>query len=128
MQSRRADKYLHSIRVFKTRSLAAKACGKGNVKIRGVAVKPSRELRPGDVLDISRGDLQLQIRVIAFPEHRVAATRVPEFCDNLTPAEAYRKAAEARRERELTAPPPHEEVARPDKKQLRQLRAWLGRE
>lgn len=124
----RADKYLHNIRIFKTRSLAAQACGKGNVALNGVPIKPSRELRPGDLLQISRGDLDLKIEVVAFPEHRVGAAKVAEFCRNLTPPEAYQKAAEARRERELAGSKPHEDISRPNKKQLRELREWLGRE
>jgi ribosome-associated heat shock protein Hsp15 len=123
----RADKYLHHIRVFKTRSLATQACSKGNVVIRGAVIKPGRALQIGEVLEIDRGDLHLAIKVTAFPQNRVGAPRVPEFCENLTPQEAYQKAAEARKERALLNPVPGENANRPDKRQMRQIREWLGR-
>lgn len=124
----RADKYLHHIRIFKTRSLATLACDKGNVKIGGMAVKPSRDIKPGDVIEIQRGELHLTIQAIGFPAQRVGPPRVAEFCKNLTSPEAWQKAAEARRAQRLIQPLPHEELTKPDKKQMRQIREWLGRE
>lgn len=123
----RADKFLHHVRVFKTRSLASQACTKGNVKIGGSAVKPSREVRAGDVIEICRGDLHLTLRVTAVPANRVGAPLVAHYCENLTPAAAYERAAEARRQRELIRPAtPHETASRPNKKQMRELREWMG--
>lgn len=124
----RADKYLHHIRVFKTRSLATQACTKGNVVIRGTAIKPGRDLHVGDVLEIDRGDLHLTMKVVAFPEHRVGAPLVPQFCENLTPPECYQKAADARKERQMQNPEPLAQATRPNKQQMRQLREWLGRQ
>lgn len=125
--SLRADKYLHHIRVFKTRSLAAQACSKGNVKILGDAIKPSRNVRAGDVIEVDQGDLHLTLRVLGLPAGRVGAPLVPLHCENLTPPEAYERAQTARKERALIAPPtPHETAARPNKKQMRELRAWMG--
>jgi ribosome-associated heat shock protein Hsp15 len=124
----RADKYLHHIRVFKTRGLATQACSKGNVTIRGSVIKPGRDLQIGEVMEIDRGDLHLTIKVTGFPENRVGAPRVAEFCENLTPPEAYAKAAEARKERALVNPTPMENANRPNKQQMRQIREWLGRE
>lgn len=124
----RADKYLHNIRVFKTRSLATQACAKGNVIIRGGAIKPGRDLQIGDVLEIERGDLRLRMKVLDFPANRVGAPLVPQFCENLTPPEAYQEAAEARKERQLQNPDPLSHATRPNKQQMRQLREWLGRE
>lgn len=124
----RADKYLHHIRVFKTRSLAAQACAKGNVIIRGAAIKPGRDLQSGEVLEIDRGDLHLTMKVLAFPASRIGAPLVPQFCENLTPPEAYQKAAEARKEKQLQNPDPLAQAARPNKQQMRQLREWLGKE
>ncbi len=126
--SLRVDKWLHHVRVFKTRTLAAQACTKSNVKVGGLEVKPAREVRVGDIIDVDRGDLHLVLKVLAFPLQRVGPPRVGEFCENLTPAENFVKAAEARRERELTAPRPHETLLKPTKKDLRQIREWLGKE
>lgn len=126
--SLRVDKWLHHVRVFKTRSLAAQACTKTNVKVGGADVKPAREVRVGDMVEIERGDLKLVLKVTGFPLFRVGPPRVAEFYENLTPPENYVKAAEARREKELTAPRPHDGLLKPTKKDLRQIREWLGRE
>jgi ribosome-associated heat shock protein Hsp15 len=120
----RADQWLHHVRVFKTRSLAGQACSKGQVTLGGQVVKPSRALRAGDVLEVVRGDLRLRLRVLAMPPQRLGAPRVAEFCENLTPAEWYQKATELRLERERITPKAHEVIAKPDKKQLRQLREF----
>ena len=122
--STRADKWLHHVRVFKTRTLATQACAKGNVTIDGQVVKASRDLKPDDVLEVVRGDLRLRLRVLAFPHQRLGPPRVGEFCDNQTPLEWIQKASELRRERELIQPREHEMVAKPDKKQLRELRQF----
>lgn len=123
----RADKYLHHIRVFKTRALASQACTKGNVKVKGDAIKPARDVRAGDVIEVDRGELHLTLKVTGIPANRVGAPLVAQFCENLTTPEAYARAAEARKERALIHPPtPHESAARPNKKQMRELREWMG--
>lgn len=122
--SQRIDKWLHHTRVFKTRGLAAQACAKGNVRVQKQEAKPSRLVRAGDAVEVKRGELLLELRVIGLPAQRVGAPRVPEFLEDLTPPERYQKAAEIRREQALQRPHPHETLARPDKKQMRQLREW----
>ncbi len=124
----RADKYLHQVRLYATRPLAVAACEKSNVIIDGNAIKPARCLRTGDILHIERGDLRLIIKVIAFPERRISATLVADFYENLTPTENYTRAAAAREQRRLTAPPTQEPQQRPTKKNLRLIRQWMGRE
>lgn len=120
----RADKWLHHVRVFKTRSLATQACAKGNVTLGGQIVKASRELRSGDVLEIVRGDLRLRLKVLASPPQRLGPPRVAEFCENLTPIEWIQKASALRREKKLITPPEHEQITKPNKKQLRTLREF----
>ncbi len=120
----RADQYLHHVRIFRSRNMAAQACARGNVRIGGQPMKPARELQVGDVLDIQRGDLSLVVRVLDFPRFRVGASLVPQFMEDFTPPENYQKAAEARREKSLSAP--HLMPAKPDKKQLRQIRQWMS--
>jgi len=122
----RADQYLHHVRIFRSRNMASQACTRGNVRVGGQPVKAARELKVGDLLDIQRGDLSLVVRVLGFPKFRVGAPLVPQFMEDFTPTENYRKAAEARREKSLSAP--HLMPAKPDKKQLRQIRQWLGSE
>lgn len=119
----RADLYLHHTRIFKTRTQSTQACQRGYVRILGQTIKPSRPLKPGDILDVTRGELNLVLRVIDFPKNRLSAPDVPQFLDNLTPEANYIKAAEARRERAALAT--HETAAKPNKKQLRMIREWM---
>lgn len=121
----RADLYLHHVRIFKTRSLATQACTRGLVQIGGQPMKPARELKLGEVLDIQRGDLSLVVRVIDFPATRVGPPLVKHFMEDLTPAQNYQKAAEARREKVMLTP--HAVAAKPDKKQLRLIRELMER-
>ena len=80
----RVDKWLWAVRVFKTRSLAADACKKGRVLIQGVAVKPSRELKEGDVLQVRRNPIIYTFKVVALTQNRVGAKLVPQFMENVT--------------------------------------------
>ena len=121
----RTDVFLHYVRIFKTRSLSAQACNKGNVKLAGATVKPARDLKPGDVIEVERGAMRFILRVVDFPKTRVGAPLVGQFMENLTPPENYERASEARRERNLTAP--NQRAAKPDKKQLRAIREWLDK-
>lgn len=123
-QTQRTDKWLHHVRIFKTRSLATAACTKGQVTFDGQSVKPARDLHVGDVLEVVRGDLRLRLRVLAFAPRRLSAPQVPEFYENQTPLEWIQKAAELRRQKELETPHAHEMVTKPNKQQLRQLREW----
>ena len=128
LTSLRADKYLHNIRVFKTRTLATQACDRGNVRVGSQHIKPSRELHAGDVVEVQRGDLHLTMRVVAFPGQRIGPPLVKQFAEDLTPVENYQKAAEARRERALVTPRPHDTLMRPNKKEMRAIREWWGKE
>lgn len=80
----RVDKWLWAVRVFKTRSLAADACKKGRVLMQGVAVKPSRELKVGDVLQVRRNPVIYTFKVVALTQNRVGAKLVPQFMENVT--------------------------------------------
>ena len=126
--TQRTDKWLHCIRIFKTRSLATQACTKGNVSLDGQSLKPSRELKIGDVIEVVRSDLRLRLRVLAFPSQRLSAAQVPEFSENLTPDEWIQKATQLRLQRQLETPHSHEVVAKPNKQQMRQLREWMAQE
>ncbi|MBZ0099503.1 MAG: RNA-binding S4 domain-containing protein [Taibaiella sp.] len=67
----RIDKYLWAIRVFKTRSQATRACDDGKVKVEGVAVKPSKIVAIGDVLDIKAEGRKWTIEVTGIIQNRV---------------------------------------------------------
>jgi ribosome-associated heat shock protein Hsp15 len=54
MDEVRIDKWLWAVRIFKTRTIAAEAIKKGRVIVGGVAVKPSRMIRVGDVVQVRK--------------------------------------------------------------------------
>ena len=87
----RIDKWLWSVRVYKTRNQAADACRAGKVKMDGIAVKPSRDVKPGDVIEISMAPIKKTLEVIEPIKNRVGAKLVPEFANDLTPQSEYDK-------------------------------------
>ncbi|MDR1585410.1 MAG: RNA-binding S4 domain-containing protein [Prevotellaceae bacterium] len=83
----RIDKWLWAVRLFKTRSLAAEACKKGKILIKGVAVKPSRMIKTGDVVCVKRNPVLFSFEVLALSENRINAKLVPDFMKNVTTAD-----------------------------------------
>lgn len=84
-ETQRIDKWLWCVRLFKTRTQAAEACSGGKVKLNDASVKPSRELKPGDVVSMKRGIVTWSYRVLAFPKNRVSAKEVAIYAENITP-------------------------------------------
>ena len=85
----RIDKWLWAVCVFKTRTIAADACKKGRVMMGGVQVKPSRVVRPGDVVDVKKPPITYSFKVLQAIENRVGAKLVPEVMENVTSADQY---------------------------------------
>jgi ribosome-associated heat shock protein Hsp15 len=82
----RIDKWLWAVRLYKTRSLAAEECKKGKVMINGMNVKPSREIKEGETIQLRRPPITRSYKIIALAENRMAAKLVPEFMVETTPA------------------------------------------
>jgi ribosome-associated heat shock protein Hsp15 len=87
----RIDKWLWGVRVFKTRNQATLACRAGKVRISDQPVKPSREVKAGEVITISLDSLKRSVKVLAPVENRVGAKLVEQFMEDLTPQEEYQK-------------------------------------
>ena len=85
----RIDKWLWATRVFKTRSIATEACKKGRVFVGDVAVKPSRTIKVGDILNVRKPPVTYTFEVLALSENRMGAKLVPDFLKNLTPKSQY---------------------------------------
>jgi ribosome-associated heat shock protein Hsp15 len=81
----RIDKYLWSIRCFKSRTLATEACDSGKVKINGDNAKPSSPVKVGDDLHAKvNGNLKIY-KVTALLEKRVGAALVANYCIDSSP-------------------------------------------
>ncbi len=85
----RVDKFLWCVRYYKTRNIATQACKKGAVKINGDAVKPAREVFPGDDLQIRKNQVNYELKVLEIPPNRVGAKLVDLYRIDTTPREAF---------------------------------------
>lgn len=85
----RIDKWLWAARIFKTRSIAAAACKKGQVSIKGSQIKPSRTIKEGDIIEVRKSPITFSFRVKQAIEKRVGAKLVTDVLENVTPPEQY---------------------------------------
>lgn len=85
----RIDKWLWAMRVFKTRTIATEACKKGRVTMGAIAVKPSRTVKPGDIIDVKKPPITYTFRVLQVTGNRLGAKLVPEYLENITPQSQY---------------------------------------
>ena len=89
MAEARIDKWMWATRIFKTRTIASEACKKGRIAINGAQVKPSRMVKPGDVVEVRKPPITYSFKVLQAIEKRVGAKLVPEMMENITPKEQY---------------------------------------
>ncbi|HQB37173.1 MAG TPA: RNA-binding S4 domain-containing protein [Bacteroidales bacterium] len=87
----RIDKFLWSVRIFKTRSIAAEECRKGRILIGNLPVKPSRTISAGEVFSVKKLPVIYTYRVIELPETRKGASQVGNYIEDLTPSEEKEK-------------------------------------
>lgn len=116
----RLDKWLWAARFFKTRGLSAAAIDSGKVLLNAQRVKPAKQVRCGDLLDISSGDLRFVVNVVGINEQRRPAAEA-----RLLYAETPESLARRQRFMELRklAPVPGANLrGRPTKKAGRQIR------
>lgn len=118
----RIDKWLWAARFYKTRSQATEAIHAGHIKLNGHTVKPARELRPGDTLDLAIGNVQWTILVRDLNEQRRPACEAQQLYEE-TPESNARRAAE--KDAHRLAPAPGSNLrGRPTKKARRQIRGF----
>ena len=87
----RIDKWLWAARLFKTRAIATDAIKGGKVKINDSPVKPSREVKEGDIIHVQIEQLHKVVQVKSVIKNRVPAKMVPEVYTDLTPKEEYER-------------------------------------
>ncbi len=87
----RIDKWLWSVRVYATRSLATEECKKGRITIGGIAAKPSRVVKKGELILVRKNPVTYTFRVIELLGKRVGAKLVPEYLEDLTSPEELKK-------------------------------------
>lgn len=83
----RIDKYLWSIRVFKTRSLATDACDAGKVRLNDATVKPAKNVNVGEIYDIKTKERRWVVKVLGLLDKRQAYSEAVKYYEDLTPEE-----------------------------------------
>lgn len=87
----RIDKWLWSVRIFKSRSMATDACKSSKIKIGEVNVKPSYLLQRGEIVSVKKNGFNLTFKVIDLLEKRVSAVLAQPCYEDLTPADELNK-------------------------------------
>ena len=83
MEEVRIDKYLWSIRVYKTRTDATDACKGGKVRVNGGDIKPSKPVKVGDTIVARKGAVTYTYKVLQLIDKRQGAKLVPNYAENL---------------------------------------------
>jgi len=91
LQKVRIDKWLWSVRIFKSRTLATDACKSGKVKIDDVSVKPSYLLQRDETVQVRKEGFNLTFRVVDLLQKRVGAPLAQQCYEDLTPEEELNK-------------------------------------
>lgn len=120
----RLDKYLWSIRLFKTRTAASAACEKGRVKLNEESIKASRGVKIGDIFEVKAEEKKWTIKVTGLLYSRVQYSEAVKYYEDLTPPEeveriAYQSASFFSGKRPS-------KIGRPTKKERRDLGDFLA--
>ena len=85
----RIDKFLWSLRYFKTRTMASNATKKGHVRVNDLVVKPSREVYPTDEINVRINQVNYRMTVLDLPKSRVGAKLVDQYRQDTTPKSEF---------------------------------------
>ena len=125
LESVRLDKWLWAARFFKSRKLATEAISGGKVHLNKARVKPSRTIKIGDQLDISRDNYKYHIEVIGLNDKRRPAKEAQRLYQESE--QSIRSREQQREIRKLSSASIHQSKTRPNKKERRQINKWRGR-
>jgi ribosome-associated heat shock protein Hsp15 len=87
--SYRVDKFLWAVRIFKTRSLATEACKSKRIIINNISVKPSRNIKLGDIIEYKQAPILRTFEVLDLPKSRVSAKLSINFVKETTPESSF---------------------------------------
>ena len=91
MDKVRIDKWLWSVRIFKSRTISSEACKSNKVKINEEAIKPSTSVEVGNLVEVRKNGFIFNYKVLKLIEKRVSATLAQPCYEDLTPAEELNK-------------------------------------
>jgi ribosome-associated heat shock protein Hsp15 len=87
----RVDKWLWSVRIYKSRTLSTEACKKGQIKIKGKSIKPSYMLTPEETLEVHKNGFNLIFKAKTLISKRVSASLAQECYEHNTPESELNK-------------------------------------
>ena len=87
----RIDKFLWATRFFKSRSLAAISCKKGNIKLNGIKAKASKEVYISDEILVRKNQIFYNIMIIDLPSNRISNKKISNYYKNIETQEMKEK-------------------------------------
>lgn len=87
----RLDKFIWSVRLSKTRSQATELISKGKVMLNEAIVKPSREVKVGEIITLLKHNARFQYKVLQLLDKRVGAPLVKDYIQDITAPEEFEK-------------------------------------
>ena len=120
----RIDKWLWAVRIFQTRAMATEACSGGKVKINETAVKASRKIITGDLIQVRKGVVKHIYCVLKIAEKRMGVKLISEFLEDLTPDDELSKLKSAQKQPIHTR---EKGQGRPTKKERRMMEKMRGK-
>ena len=123
----RIDKWLWSVRLFKTRSAANDACSSGRVRIGGSPAKPAHRVTVGDEVAVRTRGLTRTYRVDRVIEKRVGAAIAAECYEDLTPPDVVPPAPNRQARIDAAWAERARGAGRPTKRDRREMDKFLGR-
>ena len=118
----RIDKFLWATRFFKSRSLAAISCKKGNIKLNGIKAKASKEVYISDEILVRKNQIFYNIMIIDLPNNRISNKRISNYYKNIETQEMKEKKNLIVANKILTTP---KSKRKPTKKNRRELISFL---
>lgn len=124
LSTTRLDKWLWAARFFKHRTAATEAVDGGKIKLNGAAVKPAREVKVGDRVNVTIGEETRSVMVRAIADKRGSATVAQTLYEETT--ESVEQRERGRELRKFAAPPGADLHGRPTKRDRRRIDRFGG--
>lgn len=119
----RIDKWLWSVRIFKSRSIATQACKSGKIKVNASKCKPARTVLVNDFISVDKKGLKLEFKILQLLKSRVGFSLAKDCYEDLTPNEEREK-FRAFHHRRLSGEDREVGLGRPTKRDRRELESF----
>ena len=119
----RIDKWLWSVRIFKSRSIATQACKSGKIKVNASKCKPARTVLVNDFISVDKKGLKLEFKILQLLKSRVGFSLAKDCYEDLTPNEEREK-FRAYHHRRLSGEDREVGLGRPTKRDRRELESF----